>query len=428
MIRAGVAVVDITPPAGLAMSGFAARMQPATGAHDPLTVRALVIGDTAFAVADVIGIDADLSRRVRLACGLPPERVTLAATHTHGGPVSMTGRLANTADPAFLARLEAAFVSALRQAAASMQPVTLHGGTGEEPGIARNRRHTGGPVDTGVPVLRLDREDGSVLAVLVSYACHPVVLSSDNLLWTADYPHYVRQTLETALPGAVAIFATGCAGDVNTGHSAAASLQTASNPLRSFAQAERIGHAVAASALAARLHPLGDTLSARESFTELGCAPNGDLTAQLGLWRAERASAEPARAGILEIWIDWATRLARENPPPITERVTAAVWGGARLLALPGEIFAETARHLRQTIGTGHPGPLFIIGYADDNPGYIPPEGEFAFGGYEVAEAHRFYGLPAGLAPRSAERLATAVLNAAGGQCDDNTSKGECHD
>ncbi|MDO5605372.1 MAG: hypothetical protein Q4G25_09465 [Paracoccus sp. (in: a-proteobacteria)] len=428
MISAGVSVVDITPPAGLAMSGFAARVPPASGTHDPLCVRALVIGDTAIAVADVIGIDAGLSHRVRMACGLPPDKVTLAATHTHGGPVSMAGRLAGTADPGFLDRLETGLITALRRAREVMEPVVLFGGTGAEPGIARNRRHPGGPVDSGVPVLRLDRKDGSVMAVLVSYACHPVVLSSDNLLWTSDYPHYVRRTLQEALPGAVAIFATGCAGDVNTGHSAAASLDPASNPLRSYHEAGRIGRAVAAAALAAPLSPLGSAVSASDSFAELEFSPNDDLPAQCAAWRAERASAPPLRARILDIWMDWARRLAEENPAPLSQRVSAANWGGARMLAMPGEIFARTAQDLRQAMGAARTGPLFILGYADDNPGYIPPEGEFACGGYEVTEAHRFYGLPAGLAPRSAERLATAVLNAASGQHDDNTSKGDCHD
>jgi neutral ceramidase len=428
MIRAGASVVDITPPAGLAMSGFAARVPPASGAHDLLTVRALVIGDTAIAVADVIGIDAALSYRVRMASGLPPEKVTLAATHTHGGPVSMTGRLAGEADPAFLECLETAFVTALRRAAEAREPVTLFGGTGVEPGVARNRRHRDGPVDTGVPVLRLDRDDGSVLAVLVSYACHPVVLSSDNLLWTADFPHFVRAMLEQALPGAVAIFATGCAGDVNTGHSAAASLDPTSHPLRSYAEAERIGRAIAASALAAPLRPLGDAVSAAEAFAELAFAPEDDLPARIEAWQAERETAVQSRARILDIWSDWGARLANQNASPLRARVSAANWGDARMLAMPGEIFAGTALDLRRAMGADRTGPLFILGYADDNPGYIPPEGEFAFGGYEVTEAHRFYGLPAGLAPHSAEKLATAVLKASGGQHRDNHSQGDCYD
>ena len=49
--------------------------------------------------------------------------------------------------------------------------------------------------------------------------------------------------------------------------------------------------------------------------------------------------------------------------------------------------------------------PLFILGYADDNPGYIAPHSEFKYGGYEIEEAHRFYGLGAAFAPGSAELL-----------------------
>jgi hypothetical protein len=50
-----------------------------------------------------------------------------------------------------------------------------------------------------------------------------------------------------------------------------------------------------------------------------------------------------------------------------------------------------------------------VLGYADGNPGYIPPEAEFAHGGYEVDEAHRYYGFPATFAPDSIPRLLAAV-------------------
>ncbi|MEO1224787.1 MAG: alkaline ceramidase, partial [Pseudomonadota bacterium] len=65
MIRAGVAVVDITPPKGLLMAGFAARTEPAEGAHDRLTVRALAIEETVLVVADIIGFHHEMSARVR---------------------------------------------------------------------------------------------------------------------------------------------------------------------------------------------------------------------------------------------------------------------------------------------------------------------------------------------------------------------------
>src|SRR5690625_7475764 len=55
-VRAGVAVEDITPARGTAMSGFAARRDRAAGAHDRLLVEALVVEDTAVITVDVVEI------------------------------------------------------------------------------------------------------------------------------------------------------------------------------------------------------------------------------------------------------------------------------------------------------------------------------------------------------------------------------------
>jgi hypothetical protein len=78
------------------------------------------------------------------------------------------------------------------------------------------------------------------------------------------------------------------------------------------------------------------------------------------------------------------------------------------IVALPGEIFAETALQIRQNMSGN---PSFVIGFAEDNPGYIPPASEYAFGGYEVDEAHRYYGQPATFATGSAEALAEAAVS-----------------
>lgn len=131
MIRAGAAIVDITPPPGLSMSGFAARTLPAKGAHDALTARAVVVGDTAVVVADVIGIDAAMSACIRERCVLPAENVVVAALHNHGGPVSMAGRLSIAADPTYLERLEDACVAAIDKAAAARRPATITVGQGK---------------------------------------------------------------------------------------------------------------------------------------------------------------------------------------------------------------------------------------------------------------------------------------------------------
>ncbi|MAS13170.1 MAG: alkaline ceramidase [Nitratireductor sp.] len=409
MIRAGVATVDITPPAGLPLSGFAARTLPATGAHDPLTVRALAVNDTAMVVADVIGLHGDMSARIRRRCTLPDANVIISALHNHGGPVSMAGRLTIETDEAYLQRLEDACVEAIDQAVAAQRPATLSVGLGSDPDIARNRRHPGGPVDRALPLLRVRDESGDMIALMTGYACHPVVLGADNRLWTADYPHYVRRALETAHPGATALFVTGCVGDANTGHSAHASISLAANPDRSFAAAERIGEAIAKAAMDAPELPLGGDVAAMEAQVSLPFKRRETETpAELAArWRAERARAEPAQAALLDAWIHWAETIALEPTDALSGRVSLLDWGGLPVFGLPGEIFAATALGLRAACGER---PAFIAGFAEDNPGYIPPSEEFAFGGYEVDEAHRYYGQPASFAPGCAEALAAASV------------------
>jgi hypothetical protein len=280
---------------------------------------------------------------------------------------------------------------------------------GEDPGVARNRRHEGGIVDSALPLLRIRGIDGAMIAVVTSYACHPVVLGADNRLWTADYPHFVRAGLEARYPGAIALFLTGCTGDANTGHSAQASISLAANDARTFAAAERHGQRIAEAALAAAEIPVEGGVSANNAEVSLGFerlepASPAELAAQ---WKAEMASADPVRAVLLKHWIFWAENTANQPLVPWQARVTALLWGGVPIVALPGEIFAETGLAIRAAWGDR---PAFVISYAEGMPGYIPPASEFRFGGYEVEEAHRFIGMPATFASGSAEALAEAAI------------------
>jgi neutral ceramidase len=405
MIIAGAACVDITPPYGLLMAGYAARTEPSIGMHDPLTVRAVVVNDTAVVSVDVVGLHEEMTARIRKRCKLPDDSVIVAAVHTHGAPVSMRGRLGAVADSAFLRRIEDGAVEAIDIALARSRPAQIMAGMGADPDVARNRRHDDGPLDRSLPVVRIRDEAGDCIAVIASYACHPVVLGADNRLLTADYPHYVRERLEAAHPGAVAVFLTGCTGDANNGHPAHASWTLAANAERTFATAEQLGGRIAEAALAAPEQQQGKEIRAANadvvlSLTRLEQEPLPELAQR---WRGELASADPVRATILGCWIDWAERFDGVAPGQWTGRVTVLDWGGVPIVALPGEIFAETGLSIREACAGR---PALIVSYAEGTPGYIPPVSEFAFGGYEVEEAHRFFGMPGTFAPGSAEALA----------------------
>lgn len=407
MIKAGAAIVDITPPVGLHLAGFAARTKPSEGVHDPLTARALAVNDTAVVVLDVIGIHESMAERIRQRCVLPEDRVIVTATHTHGGPVSMQGRLGRAADKAFLQQMEDGAVEAIRLAVERQEEARLFVGMGGDPNVAWNRRHKDGPLDRSVPVIRVRNKAGDCIAVMTSYACHPVVLAADNLLMTADYPYYVRETIEAAHPGAIALFLTGCCGDANTGHTAQASWTLAANAERTFATAERLGRRIGEAALQAEeVEAVGEIGAGHRvldlDLTRLEDEPLDVLAAR---WREEQAGAEEVRGILLGHWIEWAERNRDVEPGSWRARVSLLDWAGIPIVSMPGEVFSETGLSVRAA-AKGH--PAFVLAYAEGTPGYIPPASEYPYGGYEVAEAHRFIGMPGAFAPGSAEKLAEA--------------------
>ena len=384
-VLAGVAVVDIAPRPGLLMCGYAARTEPSVGQHDPLTARALVLGDTAIVVADVLGLHEDSCARIRARSGFADNRVVVIATHTHGGPLPMVGRGGGDADPAFLQQLEDGCVDALHRAAERRQPARLRAGSGANPGIAFNRRADGGPIDPTVPVLHIETLAGEPLAIAFAHGCHPVVLGAGNRLYTADFPHYAREAVEAAHPGAVALFLPGCSGDVSTGHSAASSISTETPPDRTFAEAERIGRLLAKSVLEAELSPLRGNVASRSEAVALDLVQTEQNLDALGLqWREMAQTSDPAWATLYRHWAAWADSTARGPLTPWSGRVTAFDWGGLPLLFLPGEIFAATALQIRSRLPAG-PAP-FVISLADGVPGYIPAAEAYPDGGYEVAE------------------------------------------
>lgn len=223
-LRAGAAKVDITSPDAGPVDGR-------------LHVRALVLqhGDTiaTLITLDVVAIGEighitndylpNVRARLESELGIPPASVLVNASHCHGIPCK---------------DVEERTFQAVRQAQESMVPVRAGVGRGREDRIMENRRlrlKSGrevdvrhayslppdeevagvGPVDPEIGILRLDREDGSTLAVVYNFACHPIqsVPGGKN---TADMTGFSSEVIEDNLgKGAVALFVQGCGGDIN---------------------------------------------------------------------------------------------------------------------------------------------------------------------------------------------------------------------
>ncbi|MFK4788543.1 hypothetical protein [Microbacterium sp. ZW T5_56] len=408
-VMVGAARTDIPVPAGTALSGYAARTSGATGTHDPLTVRALAVGEIVFIAVDCCALHEDSCRLIRdqlIAAGAA--EAVIAATHTHAGPCIGRGRV-GVDDAAVRVAVERAAVETGSRSLTTAR--ACHVGVREAVGVgvARDRRHLDTVIDPPVQGLIFrDVVDEAAVAALVTYPCHPVVLGAANTRVSADYVAALRDEVESALEGALCVFLTGAAGDVNDGHAATASFRAEAATGRDFATAAARGERIARALLDAKEREI-DVDAAR--FSAVPVTPaltpvDRDLIAlQRERWLRERQSATPDLRALLDIWIAWADSVPADPPHRWHGRVSCTRIGPVRIVALPGEPFLVAADRLRSSTSD----PVFVLGYADGVPGYFPDRAAYPEGGYEVDDAHRYYGMPSPFAAGSLEELVAAA-------------------
>ena len=234
-LKAGVAKVDITPSPGLPLWGY--ELRKATGTLDPLYARVLVleVGEKRMAMVALDlgrtfgrGSIERIREAVRQSSGI--SYVLVSATHDHSAP-AIRDTYPNglpSWEQAALEKIENAIAEAHGHA------VEVRVGTGYgDAYIGHNRLRLNAdgtvtwfanndtklptsPVDPTVSVLRLDTTEGKPLALVVNYACHPVVFGPDNQQYSADFPATLAKTVENAFGGqALCLFLQGAAGDIN---------------------------------------------------------------------------------------------------------------------------------------------------------------------------------------------------------------------
>jgi hypothetical protein len=242
-MKAGAAQVDITPPLGLKMYGYGGRKEGATGILDPLYARVLVLeaGDQRiamvvcdlgrpFAPAWIERLRQDAKEKYGISC------VVQAAIHTHAGP-----EIPDEYPPLQGPDWETPVLEKIERALGEAEHGAVEARLGTGYGAAyighnRLREQPNGrfgwfmvnptlvptaPVDPTVSILRIDDAAGKPLAILVNYACHPVIFGPDNRQYSADWPGVMDATVERAFAsegsGAAPIcfFLQGGDGDIN---------------------------------------------------------------------------------------------------------------------------------------------------------------------------------------------------------------------
>ncbi|HLK57207.1 MAG TPA: neutral/alkaline non-lysosomal ceramidase N-terminal domain-containing protein [Chthonomonadaceae bacterium] len=237
-LRAGAAKVDITPDvkaSKIPLGGYEARLAaPATGVHDPIYARALVLevgGNVKVGIVSVelcflpANIKAGVVHKLE-AAGLNAlaKHLMISATHTHTAPDPLAMHVGNTFqfkgwtsyDTKLTEFMEDKIAEAVIQADKRLLPAKIGSGTLELPGKNRNRRNEK-TVDSTMTLLKVTDAEGRNLAAVVNFAAHPTLYNDKMMEISADWPGVMSGKLEKAMGGdAVCLFLNGAEGDATT--------------------------------------------------------------------------------------------------------------------------------------------------------------------------------------------------------------------
>ncbi len=382
--------IDITPPIGTPMEGYAARVQPSIGIHDPLFAGLILLkqGDEQVLLVSLeqIAISAPVTEKIRAAITLhlpiKHEQILIACTHTHSGPSGYITRfpmLSDSTEPFMVDLLTRKLAGAASQLWLQLEPVSLELGQDQIFGLGHNRNDINEETqDHELLVLVMKSLAGFPKAMWVNYGCHPTILGHDNRMISADFPGAARQALTRYYPETVWLFMNGASGDISTRFT---------RREQNFAEVERSGILLAGSVLKATqtaspvevdklqgklanlelpLRAFGNVEAARAEANKLeleskAMLERGESAGELrkALTRAEGAQAQLMMAEL------YAGKQHLESSLQVI-RI-----GSLLLVGLPGEIFTETVLSLK-AMGKGR--KLAVIGYANDYCGYFPDQ------------------------------------------------------
>ncbi|MDQ4212596.1 GNAT family N-acetyltransferase [Microbacterium capsulatum] len=394
-LQVSTAKVDITPPAGYPLAGYATEAEPrrAEGTNAPLLARCTVLWDDgvpkAVVTADVLAFGRTIHRRIRdrvVELGIASADFVLNAGHTHNGPVLIerlepyvTYALTDLREvEEYSDRLVTRIVALVRDALGAARTTCTLDCRVSEADFAFNRVGLA-HAERDVPVLVARALDGAPRAVLFSYGAHPVA-GGRGALFDPDYPGAAVDEIEATHPGCFAQFVLGPAGDQNP-------VKT-DGYARSAAYGRSLGRAIAAEIRTpGRLlkTPISTVLTEVDLPLDVVDAPGARamLRAAFLAREASGVTAYERRHGetMARLVDDASEPLETTIPLPVQRwRIDGAP--GLSMIFSGGEVVSGYAERLRAEHGGTE--RLWFTAYANEVPGYIPSDEILARPCYEA--------------------------------------------
>jgi hypothetical protein len=362
--RVGASSSVVTPPNSDYLAGYE-HNRKSTGVHDDLFAKAVVFDDghmpLAIVIVDSIGLPYPIVNAIRTRAfgliqglSLPSERIIVASTHCHCSPdvIGVYGpdEQHTGCDSAYNSFLVDTAAQTVVKAVKNLAPAKLVSAATVCDGWAVNDSEPG-LVDHSVTILQCQRPDGTNIATLTNFACHPTVLDGDTTVCSSDWPGVFYKAMSESMPGEHVFIQGSIGGWVQP-----------VTPERTFALAEKYGRDLAEKTLTALKNttPLPETTIrfARRIF-DVPCANDG--------FRALAA----------------ANVIQREIGETIETEVAWFAIGPAQFATHPGETSPAHGLATKEMMNTG---PKFIVGLGLDELGYILKKDYFEKGKYPHAD------------------------------------------
>jgi len=378
-LRAGTAMIDITPEKPVKMSGYGARTALSEDVHDPLSARVVVFENDdkrlVLVSSDLLGFyggTADKFRKVILSeFELEPGELFLSAIHTHDGPtLTIDKEKGHPNNLEYTKNLEGKLIEVIRKALKNTGSVHIGTGIGYSP-VGINRRElqfdsTGnsrirlgrnpyGPTDKEVLVMKVVKPDGATVASLFDYATHATCLGGKNLTISGDVLGLAEQFVEKILGEEIIAPAfAGASGDIDPWFRVLPGFNT---------EPGWIPEPVLLGTL------LGEEVVHVFRGIE-ALSAGGDIGASF-----VTLELPGKQRGELEI---------KKDHPPAQFNVTAARVGDIGFVGLGGEVLTEIGMSIKAASPFKH---TFVITHCNGAAGYLPPEHLYIEGGYEITSS-----------------------------------------
>jgi len=216
----------------------------------------------------------------------------------------------------------------------------------------------------------VDTAEGKPLAILVNYACHPVVFGPDNMQYSADYPGVMIKTVEQAFGGEpLGMFLQGGGGDIDP-YYAVHPLEQDAVKMRDWT-GERLGQEAARVAKSIQTAAVPDaTLDFAEDQLEFRM----------------RWNPEKFRKAVLKSWGPRVVEVFDRQSKEVLRLPVATVLINKRiaLMTMPGEPFVELQMAWRSRCPVRD---AFFLGYANGSFDYFPTIRAASLGGYGAADS-----------------------------------------